>query len=121
MTQKQSTDTPKDIFFIIFNFLKPLSMENNNNKFITAGIIVLIILMGAYAYTKYEKLKQSLPYYVTNPTTHKVYQSNKPDKPVGYFSFTNQQGKKITPKEIGKSIYVADYFFVTCPGICKEK
>src|SRR3954469_5992086 len=95
-------------------------MEKSNKKFITIGILVLIIVVGAYAYNKYEKLKETLPFYVTNPTTHKVYQSNKPDKPVGNFSFTNQQGKTITPKEIGNSIYVADYFFVTCPGICKE-
>ena len=77
-------------------------MENNNKKFITAGIIVLIILMGTYAYRKYEKLKETLPYYVTNPTTHKVYQSNKPDKPIMclccrcqstifILSFSNQQ------------------------------
>ncbi|MDB5258530.1 MAG: BsSco [Chitinophagaceae bacterium] len=95
-------------------------MEKNNNTFITVGIVVLVVLMGTYAYTKYEQLQQTLPYFVTNPTTHKVYQSNKPDKPVGYFSFTNQQGKTITPKEIGPVIYVADYFFATCPGICKE-
>ncbi|MBC7486440.1 MAG: SCO family protein [Cytophagaceae bacterium] len=95
-------------------------MEKSNNKFITVGIVVLVILMGTYAYRKYEKLQQTLPYFVTNPTTNKVYQSNKPDKHVGNFSFTNQQGQTITPKEIGPVIYVADYFFVTCPGICKE-
>lgn len=95
-------------------------METGNKQFITAGIIVLIIVIGAYSYTKYEKLKQTLPYYVTNPTTHKVYQSNKPDKPVGHFSFINQQGKVTTEKDVAHTIYVADYFFVTCPGICKE-
>jgi protein SCO1/2 len=95
-------------------------MDNSTKNFFSYGSIVLIILVAAYAYNKYEKLKQTLPFYVRNPTTHKVYQSNKPAQPLGYFSFTNQLGKTITPKEIGKTVYVADYFFVTCPGICKQ-
>jgi protein SCO1/2 len=34
------------------------------------------------------------------------------------FSFTNQDGKKITEKDIAGRIYVAEYFFTTCKGIC---
>jgi protein SCO1/2 len=95
-------------------------MENSTRNFLITGGVVLAILASAYVYTSYEQSRKSLPFFVQNPTTHKIYQANKPDKPVGYFSFTNQQGKKITPKEIGNVVYVADYFFATCPGICKE-
>ena len=34
------------------------------------------------------------------------------------FSFTNQNGKKITQKDYEGKIYVADFFFTTCPSIC---
>ena len=36
------------------------------------------------------------------------------------FSFTNQNGKTITNKTYQGKIYVADFFFTTCPGICPK-
>lgn len=34
------------------------------------------------------------------------------------FSFTNQQGKTITNASMEGKVYVADFFFTTCPTIC---
>ncbi len=34
------------------------------------------------------------------------------------FSLTNQNGKTITPLDFKGKIYVADFFFTTCPAIC---
>ncbi|WBX72568.1 SCO family protein [Tenacibaculum pacificus] len=34
------------------------------------------------------------------------------------FSFINQNGKKVTNKTYKRKIYIANFFFVTCPGIC---
>lgn len=34
------------------------------------------------------------------------------------FSFVNQDGEEVTNKTYENKIYVADFFFVTCPGIC---
>lgn len=34
------------------------------------------------------------------------------------FSFTNQDGKTITQKNTADKVYVAEYFFTTCQGIC---
>ncbi len=36
------------------------------------------------------------------------------------FSFVNQDGKIITDKDMEGKVYVAEYFFTTCPGICPE-
>ncbi len=36
------------------------------------------------------------------------------------FSFTNQNGKIITLKDYEGKIYVADFFFTTCPTICPK-
>jgi protein SCO1 len=34
------------------------------------------------------------------------------------FSFVNQDGKTVTDKDVEGKVYVAEYFFTTCPGIC---
>ena len=34
------------------------------------------------------------------------------------FTFTNQDGETVTEKTFEGKIYVADFFFATCPGIC---
>ncbi len=34
------------------------------------------------------------------------------------FSFTNQNGKIVTEKEVAGKVYVAEYFFTHCDGIC---
>lgn len=36
------------------------------------------------------------------------------------FSFTNQQEKTITNKTYEGKIYIANFFFTTCPGICPK-
>ena len=36
------------------------------------------------------------------------------------FSFTNQNGKKVTEQDYNNKIYVADFFFTTCPTICPK-
>ena len=39
---------------------------------------------------------------------------------IPYFEFTNQDGKKVTRDDLLGHIYVADFFFVTCPTICPK-
>lgn len=34
------------------------------------------------------------------------------------FNFINQDGKKITEKDVEGKVYVTEYFFTTCPTIC---
>ncbi|WP_439879935.1 SCO family protein [Pontibacter sp. MBLB2868] len=37
------------------------------------------------------------------------------------FKFTSQQGKIVTQSsELENAIYLADFFFATCPGVCKK-
>ena len=37
---------------------------------------------------------------------------------IGDFSFLNQNGEKITQQDYDNIVYVADFFFTTCPTIC---
>lgn len=36
------------------------------------------------------------------------------------FSFVNQDGKNLTQKDTDDKVYVAEYFFTTCKGICPK-
>ena len=36
------------------------------------------------------------------------------------FSFINQEGKKLSDKEVEGKVYVTEYFFTTCKGICPK-
>ena len=36
------------------------------------------------------------------------------------FAFRNQEGKLITAKDLAGKVYVAEYFFTTCKGICPK-
>lgn len=43
--------------------------------------------------------------------------------PISYvqpFSFTNQDGKVFTEKDVAGKVYVANYFFTTCKSICPK-
>ena len=43
--------------------------------------------------------------------------------PISYirpFSFTDQDGKRITEKEVAGKVFVAEYFFTSCKGICPK-
>ncbi|MDN3658222.1 SCO family protein [Ferruginibacter paludis] len=51
-----------------------------------------------------------------------ISQSNLPviNNNVQAFSFTNQNGKTISEKEVDGKVYVAEFFFTTCKGICPK-
>ena len=51
-----------------------------------------------------------------------ISQSNLPviNNNVQPFSFTDQNGKKITEKDVEGKVYVAEFFFTTCKGICPK-
>jgi protein SCO1 len=49
--------------------------------------------------------------------------SKKRIPPISYvrpFSFNNQDGKAITEKDVAGKVYVAEFFFTTCKGICPK-
>ena len=39
---------------------------------------------------------------------------------IPYFELTNHLGEKVTSKDYEGKIYVADFFFATCPTICPK-
>lgn len=39
---------------------------------------------------------------------------------IPHFSLTNQEGETITDQSLNGKIYIADFFFTICPGICPK-
>jgi len=89
-------------------------------------IIVFLILsvgifFGIYTLQTPEK---SLPIYSPRDINPELVDSTVQhignDHKIADFSFTNQNGKLITQKDYENTIYVADFFFTTCPTICPK-
>ncbi len=65
-----------------------------------------IVLLGAFylmLFKDYDFSKSNLQVRIDN---------------VEDFAFINQDGKRITDREVEGKVYVAEYFFTTCKGIC---
>ena len=72
--------------------------------------IFYIIFFTALAVGFYFTLTKIIPGY--GDKKFQVLNNVKP------FSFLNQEGKLITEREVEGKVYVAEYFFTTCSGIC---
>lgn len=89
----------------------------NNKRLKKVVILVSILLLPSLLYlflnlgvNHFKKLPVYGPKTVVNGDT--VYHTI-PD-----FSFVNQNGERINSSDYDGKIYVADFFFATCPSIC---
>jgi protein SCO1/2 len=74
---------------------------------IVFSILFILLLTGVYIFSRYEfpSTDQGLP--VISERLHP-------------FSFINQDGKNFTEKDLDGKVFVAEFFFTTCPGICPK-
>ena len=83
-------------------------------------LVLSIIIVGLF-YTAL-KPKEVLPVFqpamVTPELVDESIQFVKKYHTIAPFSMTNQNGETISEKEYDNTIYVADFFFTTCPSIC---
>ena len=83
-------------------------------------LVLSIIIVGLFYIAL--KPKEVLPVYqpamVTPELVDESIQFVKKYHTIAPFSMTNQNGETITEKEYDNTIYVADFFFTTCPSIC---
>ena len=87
-----------------------------------ASIVALIFIVGSIIGYNYKYKNKGLKIYSAadlNPALVGA-DSSKLDKPhfIGDFTLINQLGKTITPENFKDKIYVANFIFTTCPGIC---
>ena len=97
-------------------YLKPYK------TFILVFLILSIgIFIGIYSL---QTPKKMLPIYSPRDINPELVDSTVQhignDHKIADFTFINQNGKTITQKDYENTIYVADFFFTTCPTICPK-
>ena len=78
-----------------------------SKKLIFYIVFFAVLLSGFYFFILKDYDFDASPLQVINPA-------------VPAFSFTNQDGKIISQKTTDDKVYVAEYFFTTCKGICPK-
>jgi protein SCO1/2 len=108
----------------MFIFVKKImlaQLKPYRTFFLVFLILSIAIFLGIYAL---QSPKKMLPIYSPRDVNPELVDSTVQhignDHKIADFSFTNQNGKLITQKEYENSIYVADFFFTTCPTICPK-
>lgn len=91
-------------------------MRQTTDRLFAIGISLLMLAAPTLA------ADASLPYYDSPEFTPRWITADS-DVPQAFhripdFSFTNQDGRVIDNREIAGRVYVASFFFSTCPGIC---
>lgn len=92
-----------------------------NDKFLCyMRYFIFIILFGVFYNCKTDKgngTVDALPYFNSANFTPEW---NNPVHKIPEFSFTNQNGNTVSNKTFEGKIYIADFFFTSCPGICPK-
>lgn len=81
--------------------------------FFTAGIVI-----SNYLFTSTEKLKIFNPADINPSLVDPSLRTTAKYHRVADFKLINQDGRVISQKDFEGKIYVADFFFTTCPSIC---
>ena len=101
--------------------------KHQNHPFLISYIFSLILLLSLAigcntTEEKNQSRVESLPYYQEATFTPHWFSPNSTElkqfHKIAPFQLTNQNGETITGKTFDDKIYVVDFFFTTCPGIC---
>jgi len=91
------------------------------------GLIVVLLLASCSDWEKQthkESRVSTLPYYSEATFTPHWFSpesdSLKNFHKIPSFSLLNQEGENVTEKTFENKIYITDFFFTTCPGICPK-
>ncbi|MGB5172635.1 MAG: SCO family protein [Eudoraea sp.] len=104
-----------------------LLLEVNKRKLIT--VLLLVLLTSCKERLKKENIKvfetsrvENLPYYNEETFTPHWLTSNSEEEKrfhkIPDFKLVNQLGDTITQRTFENKIYITDFFFTSCPGIC---
>jgi len=86
--------------------------------------LVILILAGCKESQPNNSRVEALPFY--NEATFTPHWFSPNDKElenfhkISPFTLTNQNGEEITERSFKDKIYVVDFFFTVCPGICPK-
>ena len=86
--------------------------------FLLGGISIIILILFYRALTPNKVLPIYQPAEVSFELVDSTLQHVKKYHTIADFRLTNQNGNIITQRDYSGKIYVADFFFTTCPSIC---
>lgn len=107
-----------------------LLLEVNRNR-CSIVFLALVLIMSCKQEVKKENIIVEetsrvafLPYYTDESfTPHWLTPKTKEEKEfhkIADFQLVNQLGDTITPKTFENKLYITDFFFTSCPGICMK-
>ena len=114
----------KYILKIIKKLFLPIYMKN---RFLARyGLLILFFIVFSvvavssfnYVQTPTKKLPVYSPSMVSNELVEEDLRYVKKYHRISDFSLLNQNGENVTQNDYKNKIYVADFFFTTCPDIC---
>lgn len=95
----------------------------SQQKLIKSGLLVLLLFVFACE-SGTEQKGTPLPYYNAADFTPEWIDTDTPEyndiHTIADFSLKNQNGQLISNKTLAGKIYVADFFFTSCPSICPK-
>ncbi len=95
-----------------------------HSLFIFVVFVTVTLVSCIQPAAKPEKEARVLPFYISADFTPLWISRSSPAydsiHTIPSFQFTDQDGKEVTEKNFSSKIYVADFFFTSCPGICKR-
>ena len=95
------SSTPKKIIFLVAILLLP-------------GSVYLLLWTGEHKFSKLPYIGPKEAVQNAEGSYDTLYHK------IPHFELTNQDGETITNDDLKGSVYVADFFFVTCPTICPK-
>jgi protein SCO1 len=88
------------------------------------GFFIIFSIITISLFYSVLKPSKSLPIYNPSDVNPELVDSTVQyianNHRIADFKFTNQNGKIVTQKDYDGKIYVADFFFTTCPTICPK-
>ncbi len=112
------------VFFVVFlyqNYSFKMLSFFKKYRFFGLGLLIfsIIIISIFYSILKTDRILQIYSPNSVNPKlVDTSLQHIKKKHYISDFSLVNQNGKIVTQDDYKDKIYVADFFFTTCPSIC---
>ena len=99
-----------------------IEILKKRKSFIATLALTSIVILALFynALKPKEKLAIYQPSMVNYELVDSTLQHKKKFHKIAPFSLTNQNGLTVTEKDYMNKIYVADFFFTTCPSICPK-
>ena len=99
-----------------------IEILKKRKSFISILALISIVILALFynALKPKEKLAIYQPSMVNYELVDSTLQHKKKFHKIAPFSLTNQNGLTVTEKDYMNKIYVADFFFTTCPSICPK-